>query len=241
MAVRKLTFYTAKDQKKLIRQFHQTMQAIRPLLVEKIGQTEAEFFLQDTHKTFIDEIMPEIPYIGGKSNPYTGYLQQTAMALAVYRTVKKRDGTLEDAAELIYKGMLALVGKMFKPFLLLYGWWTNSKYNYARLRNEAKTSQLRRYPQDWVYEFVEGNPSKFDYGIDMHECGILKYLQSQGAAELTPYLCAVDYITMHAMGIELRRTEIVVGGCKRCDFRFNLGGQPVKPGWPPPSLEKPCQ
>ena len=182
---------------------------------------------------FRDRILPNIPFIGGRANPYTSYLEQTAMALALYDVVQQWGGSLEEAGELIYKGMIMVVSRIPKPLLLLYGRWANARIHYPQMRKDARISKRREYPADWVYEFVEGEGQKFNYGIDMHECGIIKFLTAQGAPELVPYLCAVDYITNYAFGIELQRNETLAVGCQRCNFRFIVSGKPVKPCWPP--------
>ena len=67
----------------------------------------------------------------------------------------------------------------------------------------------------------------------MHECGIIKFLDAQGASELVPYLCSIDYITYHAMGIELQRSETLAVDCARWNFRIIVSGNPVHPLWPP--------
>jgi hypothetical protein len=74
----------------------------------------------------------------------------------------------------------------------------------------------------------------------MYECGIMKYLETQDALEFTPYLCAIDYITFFAMGIELRRTQTLAFECEKCDFRFIMQGKPRKPSWPLDHPERNC-
>ena len=93
-------------------------------------------------------------------------------------------------------------------------------------RRIAATSQQRRYPEDWVYEVVEGDGSDATMGLDFIECGALKYLEREGAPELTPYLCWVDYPQFAAMGPRLDRTETIAHGGQRCDFRVSRG-EPV--------------
>lgn len=226
--------------KKLLKQFEGTLKDIKPLLLEKYGDKDAEKFCREAYQEFAENILPQIPDIGGAKNPYNRFLNLTAMALAIYRVVQKRNGTVEEAGEIAYKGTILLAEKMPKTMMKLYGRWTNSRISYPRLRKEAQQSQMRRYPQDWVYEFVDGNGQDFDYGIDMHECGIMKFLEDNDALALTPYLCAVDYITFDVMGIELRRTQSLAYGCKKCDFRFIVKGNPMKPTWPPAFPEKRC-
>ncbi|MCE5209106.1 MAG: L-2-amino-thiazoline-4-carboxylic acid hydrolase [Chloroflexi bacterium] len=233
MAAKKLAQYSSSQKSKMFEQFKTMLKTIRPLLEEKYGVEEKSMFQQHALTDFHDRIVPNIPFIGGRANPYTTYLEQTAMALALYHTVQEWGGGLEQAGELIYKGMLLVASKYPKPLLHIYGMWANSKFQYPRMRREARISQRREYAADWVYDFIEGEGQEFDYGIDMHECGILKFLTDQGAEELLPYLCAVDYITYHAMGIELQRNETLAVGCARCNFRFIVSGNPLNPSWPP--------
>ncbi len=205
---------------KLSRQFEGMLKTMQPLLEEKFGWDEALQFRQDVVHLFNEQVLPTIPDIGGRKNIYNPYLQQTGMALALYRLVKTRGGTLETAGELIYRGMMMVIARYPRFFLHLYGRLSNSKLAYPRIRRGSLISKKRKYPLDWVYEFVEGDGQSFNYGIDMLECGILKYLDQQNALELAPYLCAVDYITFESMGIELQRKETLAAGCQRCTFRI---------------------
>ena len=94
-------------------------------------------------------------------------------------------------------------------------------------RHAAAISQQRRYPEDWVFEVVEGNGQGFAFGVDYTECGIVKYLAREGAPELAPYLCWIDYPQFAAMHLRLDRTETLAQGGQRCDFRMSRG-KPVK-------------
>ena len=96
-----------------------------------------------------------------------------------------------------------------------------------QLRHAAAISQQRRYPDDWVFEIVEGDGQSFVCGVDYTECGAVKYLAREGAPELAPYLCWLDYIQFAAMHLRLDRTETLAQGGQRCDFRVGRG-KPVQ-------------
>jgi hypothetical protein len=68
------------------------------------------------------------------------------------------------------------------------------------------------------------------------ECGVVKFLRSQEADELAPYLCLTDYALFGALGIGLKRTMTLAEGGVRCDFRFKKGAEACS-GWPPPWLD----
>jgi hypothetical protein len=110
---------------------------------------------------------------------------------------------------------------MVRPVLRSYVF---SGLRRRRLEKAARDSQERRYPADWVFEIVPGDGQSFDYGKDVTECGIVKYLDAQGADELAPYLCEWDYIMAETLGIQLRRTKTLAWGCDRCDFRMTRDG-----------------
>jgi hypothetical protein len=121
----------------------------------------------------------------------------------------------------------------------LMGRYLFTRIRQRKLARAARRSQARRYPGDWVLERIEGDGESFDFGIDMTECGIVKYFDAQGADELVPYLCDLDYVMFESMGIGLRRTKTLAWGCDRCDFRFSKDGKTSAP-WPPRFAERTC-
>ena len=90
-----------------------------------------------------------------------------------------------------------------------------------------------------MFERVAGDKESFDFGIDMAECGIVKFFHDQGADELVPYLCELDYVMAEAVGIGLRRTRTLAWGCDRCDFRLTKNGE-TSATWPPLFIERTC-
>ena len=94
-------------------------------------------------------------------------------------------------------------------------------------RHAAAISQEHRHPDDWVFEVVEGDGQDFAFGVDYTECGIVKYLAREGAPELAPYLCWLDYPQFAAMHLRLDRSETIAQGGQKCDFRLSRG-KPVQ-------------
>jgi hypothetical protein len=109
----------------------------------------------------------------------------------------------------------------------------------ARAEKQARWTQERRYAADWLIEIVDGDGEDFDWGIDITECGLVKYLDAQGAGELTPYLCDLDYVMAQAADVGLRRTKTLAWGCDGCDFRWEIPGTTTA-SWPPAFGERRC-
>jgi hypothetical protein len=197
---------------------------------------EADFIAAVTRKSLLEfeKLIPELPYIGGDQNPLTRNLVFSASALAFYRVMKRHNGTVEETGELLYQIMEAWIRRYPRFIRRLMGYY-HIRFKRRLSMRRSPLSQERRYAGDWVFEHVEGDGEAFDWGRDYVECGIVKFLHSQEADELTPYLCLTDYALFGALGIELKRTMTLAEEGERCDFRFKKGKSPS--GWPPPWFE----
>ena len=199
----------------------------RRLLAKAYGKDAGKAIASEAMQRF-EVLLPDIPYIGGDENPLTKNLYLTAAMLAMYRSLREHGESVEGAARLIYLGASRFFSSF--PSWLLLRWQGRRNFSRKRMnqrRHDAAISQERRYPDDWVFEFVEGDGQTFEYGVDHLECGIVKYLSREGAPELAPYLCWLDYPVFAAMRMKLVRTETLAQGGRRCDFRCSRG-QPVQ-------------
>ncbi len=195
-------------------------------LTAAYGKAEGTALAGDALRRF-EELLPDIPYIGGDENRYTRNLYLTAAALAMYRSLQAHGATAEEAARLIYLGTASFFDSIPARWLMRWqGRRMLGRKRRAQLARSAAISQRRRYPDDWVYEVVDSDGRDFEMGMDVTECGIVKYLEREGAPELAPYLCWVDYPQFAAMRLRLDRTETLAQGGRRCDFRVSRG-QPV--------------
>ena len=93
-----------------------------------------------------------------------------------------------------------------------------------RRRQRAERSSERRYPDDFVYEFVKGDGEPFDYGYNFLECASEKFYRVQEALAFLPYYCFLDFPKCERGGLGLTRQGTLAEGCQVCDFRFRKGG-----------------
>jgi hypothetical protein len=216
-----------ENRPKIMRQVRSFLRPFRKPLAAAYGKEEGEAIVKDAIQRF-EALLPDIPYIGGGENPSTRNLYLTAAMLAVYRSLQARGASVEEAARLIYLGSASFFGSFPARVLMrLQGRRLLSRKFRDRRRHVAAISQQRRYPEDWVFEVVEGNGQGFAFGVDYTECGLVKYLAREGAPELAPYLCWIDYPQFAAMHLRLDRTETLAQGGQRCDFRMSRG-EPVQ-------------
>ena len=227
--------YYVQNREKLLAEHRKMAEAGREIVNARYGEAFANTLLDESLAEF-GGLIPELPYIGGKQNPLTTNLIQSAGALTLYRVMQRHGKTVEEIGELLYR-ITEVWASRYPRFLRhLIGYYFMSGFGRHRSRKWSAATQERRYPGDWVRVHVEGDGETFDWGADYIECGIVKFLHSQGAGELAPYLCRVDYAAFGALGIGLKRTMTLAEGCEKCDFRFKKGVE-TPSGWPPPWLE----
>ena len=199
----------------------------------RFGAAEAEALVAEGLAEY-DRLLPGLPYIGGDDNTLTANLCQSAAALAFYRAMRAHGHDVARTGEVLYRATQNQLAAT--PMLGAAGRSALSETEQRRLQRVAERSHARQYPDDWVYDFVPGDGTTFTFGIDYRECGICKYLQAQGASELTPYLCLLDFPISAALNTGLVRTTTLARGDSRCDFRYRHG-RPCRREWTPDFLK----
>jgi hypothetical protein len=198
----------------------------RPVLVHRYGAQLADLLLREARQE-TERLLPQIPYIGGDQNPMTHHLVRATTTLALYRAMEAQGMTARETGRVVYDAVVGVIrSQPFSPA------GPPTPEVIRKQREEARKSQARRYPGDWVWEFVEGDGRKFDYGYDFSACGAKKYYETQGATALLPYFCFLDFVTTRASGRVLMRTTTLAEGGARCDFRLRAAGDDEE--WPPP-------
>jgi len=226
--------YYLQNREKLLAEHRKMAEAGRAFAAERYGQAFADTLVRESLAEF-ETLIPELPYIGGKRNPLTGNLISSAGALAVYRVMQRHGKPIEETGELLYRLMETWIRRYPRLVRRLMGRYYLSRLSQRQSKKRSALSQQRRYPADWVRVHFDGDGQTFEWGMDYLECGIVKFLRSQGADELAPYLCLLDYALFGALGIGLTRTQTLANGGKTCDFRF-AWGDGTSSGWPPPWL-----
>ena len=203
-----------------LKRFDDELQYWRPVIVSRFGEKFADTVLREAHEEFV-VMIPQMPYIGGDENHLTGSLVESVRYLAFYRAMKKQGRKAEETGKILYDAILARVDEHRAPIPPSQRLTTEQLME--RRKERAQRSQKRRYPQDYVYEFVAGDGEEFDYGYDFSECAAQKFYHAQGADEFLPLYCFLDYAWSKVYWLGLSRTMTLAEGHKKCDHRFKKG------------------
>jgi len=202
----------------------------RKMLRERYGKKKAYIWLKRSREIF-KSVYPKIPDIGGKENMMYKNLVLATFLMPISIVMKEEGLSTREIGENIFnfsKGAF----NFFLPLAKRLSYSRKSQIDKMKLA--AEESLLRRYPADWVFEFVERGED-YLYGYDIRECGIHKFWKSQGLEELVPYLCLTDWAKWELLGISVDRTKTIANGHDVCDFRYCREKKECPSGWPPES------
>jgi len=239
MSVKIVNDYYMKNKAKLIAQFDKFLHISKEILLQQFNELEIEGIFNKMRNEY-ENLIPEIPYIGGRKNPFTSMLVDCVAMLAFFRILEKMGMTYREIGEFNYKFWEKInkirVHKLEKTGQKPLDQYFNDAYiNFNK--NLAKVSQQKKYPGDFVMEFVEGDGKTFDYGNRFTECGIHKLFKKLGAVKYVPFICLTDFALGNLYGFGFTRTQTIGNGDPICDHRFLKNGTTPR-AWPPDNLQE---
>ena len=185
--------YYVKKKRTLMRQFDAATTIVKDLLIDYFGEAKFNELIPKARKDF-EDLLPQIPYVGGKDNRLTEPLVNATILLPLLRNFEQEGLDFNEIGKLTYN-LFEVFYKVIPPTDDIF-----SEEYINQEKESAKNSKLRKYPGDWVYDFVEGDGKTFTWGVDYSECGVHKFYKSQGLENLMPIVCISDFAMARAYG-----------------------------------------
>ena len=105
MSVKIVKDYYMKNKAKLIAQFDKFLHISNDILLQRFNEPELEGIFNKMRKEY-ENLIPEIPYIGGRKNPFTSMLVDSVAMLASFRILEQMGMTnREIGLPIIYKNL----------------------------------------------------------------------------------------------------------------------------------------
>jgi hypothetical protein len=184
---------------KLMKFFDRVMKPGRKVIISRFGDQQGESLIQEFRSEF-EALIPEMPLMRKDDQLLERQLILCTVYLAIYKTMKKEGKNAEEIWELCQ----GIVEAMVKSIPRIFRWLAKkrlfSKKEKNREMKSAEISQERQFTDDFVFQYVAGTGTGFDYGLDMTECVMCKFYSRQNAEDFLPHI--------FAQGDDL------------CDFRF---------------------
>jgi hypothetical protein len=224
MTLEKEKNYYLRKKRVLMRTFDAAISIVKSVLIKYFGDDIFNEILLETRSDF-EELLPQIPYVGGNNNPLTEDLVNSAILIPFLRFFEKQRLTFDEIGRITYE-----LFEKFNSFIPPKEDIFTEKF-LTKEKENAKKSKLTKYSGDWVFDFVEGDGSKFTFGINYLECGVYKFYKSQDLEHFMPIICVSDFAKAQTHGYGFSRTQTIGNGAPLCDFRYKKGGKTPR-GWP---------
>ena len=236
MDVPEVENYYLNAKPELMKDFGKTGEYLKGVLWQYFDQPKTDLLLAETRFAF-EQLLPQLPYIGGEANVFTSALIRAAWCMPLFAALEKEGLSFREVVKIGYEQKEHDVeSKSPEKRRKIREFYFSPAMRAVEIRR-AKETQAGRYPGDFVSRFVEGDGQNFDFGIDFTECAIYRFFESRAGRRYVPIFCLGDYAAYRAFGIGFRRSQTIVNGASWCDFRFKKDW--VTPsGWPPEALEE---
>ncbi len=224
MTIEKEKNYYLRKKRVLMRTFDAAINIVKHVLIKYFGDDKFNEILLVTRNDF-EELLPQIPYVGGNENPLTEDLVNSAILIPLLLFFEKEGFTFNEIGKITYE-LFEKFHNFIPPKEDIF-----TEDFLTKEKEQAKKSKQNKYSGDWVFDFVVGDGSKFTFGINYLECGVYKFYKSQGLEHLMPIICVSDFAKAQAHGYGFNRTQTIGNGASLCDFRYIKGGKTPR-GWP---------
>jgi len=131
--------------------------------------------------------------------------------------------SVEDVIELSIFLTNHYLNKIPKWIARIGGRFLSGRIARRSLKKQAVKSQLKEYPEDWLYTVEDGDKVNNDMIMDFSECAVIKLYQKYDAMELAPYCNFADVLMSKAMNLGLVCNPHLGSGGKTCNFQYKRG------------------
>ena len=214
--------YYLQSKNKLMREFNKTLSWFKPDLEKLYGRKFAEQVLRDVQLEY-ERLIPQIPFIGGSNVHMTEDLMESVRILAYLNVLKAHGKKLDECKTILFRSMETRMAKYPRLVLKLGEIRAFSKLFTRYLQSQAKIFHERKYSKGFVFDFVPGDGREFNWGLNIHECGICKFYNEQNATEFLPMVCSIDYVLSDKLGYGLYRSKTLAEGAEICNPRLKRG------------------
>ncbi|MFX0016506.1 MAG: L-2-amino-thiazoline-4-carboxylic acid hydrolase [Promethearchaeota archaeon] len=167
-----------------------------------------------------ESLLTQLPEPGSKKKSiFKTDMIKFTMSLAFYRVLKEEGFKLHQIGQIIYETSIVYYRAM-NPITRLFMRWFYLYYPKQRMKKQVEEYNKKANSTESKVEFVDGDGKNLLFGVNYIECAGIKFLKTQNALELAPYLCPCDYPVYQAINVGFNRTQNLALGGKMCDFRF---------------------
>lgn len=177
------------------------------------AKTELEKIMKRTANGYF-KVLKRAPEIGGNRNIFLSSYLMGAYLISLYKNTKDRIN-INEFDKIIADGLnnFNFMKKQMRKTDLLSIKYKEKIEKAGRWCNDNKD----KYPTNWLVSVKDKENNNLTH-IVFTRCGLCTLCNKENVPELTPSLCATDYITMSFADCKLERPATLGKGNQYCDF-----------------------
>jgi hypothetical protein len=208
------------------RLFERFLKSAHRILIRRYGQSLADDVRRAARQTY-QSLHAQVPDIGGIRNIYQPVMAVNGWIVALHRALLAQGRSARDTISISAEVFDAWFRKIPGSVLLFIGRIAFSNPSRRTFIRQAQRSQLRRYPEDFVWS-VEERPDG-ELALVFEECAVNKWYEAQNVPELKPYCNFVDLTYSRLMGMGVDARDTIGLGCKQCTLSYQHGRATIIP------------
>ena len=213
--------YYTTNHKRFMDWFLEFTERILPIITKATSVKLAGEICAEARVEF-EIMLPSLPFIGGDQSEGTKWILLAAAWVSFSRPLSKTGKNTTEIGRILYDQYADQLSTVAEEEYQKRGLVRFSDATISGIKAWTESGE-KRFEKDFVMTFVDGADQEFDYGLDYHFCPCNDFFQEQGAGELAPYFCQVDFPEHKLMGTGLVRHKTLAQGDEICDFRFKKG------------------
>lgn len=175
------------------------------------------------------EIIPHIPYVGGKDNMFTIILEVNACIIALYKVLKVNGENLNNIIGIFCETTEKFFQKFPKFIRKLMGRYMLSKRFIRKLIKLSNETHQRKYPDNWLFTVKKGNNKEYRWKANYSQCAVCNFWKAQGLEEILPYCCFFDVINSKYCKTGIQFESTIGEGSSSCIASVKKGRKMVVP------------
>lgn len=203
-----------------------------------VFSANADDIINETAEVFANEMLPKIPFVGGKKNSNdSSNLTMCCIGATLFIVGRRHNVPDEEIGRLLHIAWERSRKKVSPTVSRIILGMLDRKLAHKALRSFAEKSHrfAEQYPYAWLFEYAEPD-DEYSVRIYCTKCGACKFLTEKGLGDIVPYLCNLDFVTAEKFGAPFYRNETIACGDKCCATLIKRSAPVVTNNFPPHAL-----
>jgi hypothetical protein len=207
---------------------HKILKLTKPSILKTKDEEFYKHFSHESNK-LLSEIIPNIPYVGGKDNMFTIILEVNACFIALYKVMKKNGEILDNLIRIFCETTEKFFQRYPKFILKLIGWYMLSRRFIRKLTNLSNETHQMKYPGNWIFTVKKGNDEEYRWKTIYSQCAICNFWKAQELEEMLPYCCFFDIINSKYCNTGIQFESTIGEGSSLCIASVKKGRKVIIP------------